>query len=399
MAAPCDHGDEEKIIIFEDCVKTKADVLSPIAEETCTMKFKAAVTEMWATIMYTLCPPVWKKKTLAREWEALRSEWRFVSSAACYIAPPLHIIWLVKIPLLVVIGEVLGLYFAPIGVLQFIDNDQGVYTTAFGICSFALSLLLASRVNNVINRFNLGRSGFGKLGNVCVIIVQIMLTCCNDEEILQDVARWCVIYHNAIRKYLEGNLKLCDDTRDYNAYLHEDEIKLMHNTHKMRQMAPLKIRQFIAKAKPPLEMYIALNSQLEMAQIGSGDCVRIASQSLPYPFTVLTTGFIQIWLYLLPLALKNTDLQLQVALPASIFTTLLLLGVDAAAVHLENPFKYMPLQDLCDSTQRDVYRALDEHKLLVESAARNAGKPPPPGALKAAMGPKGRYIPRAKKGA
>ncbi|KAI8103595.1 hypothetical protein M9435_004930 [Picochlorum sp. BPE23] len=393
MAVPIDYGADEKIIIVEDFMDAKA---AAAEEGMRKMKLKATVSEAWANMMYTLWPPIWKKKTLAREWETLRSEWRFVSSAVCYIAPPLHTLWLVKIPLLIIIAEVLGLYFAPIGVLKFIDNDQGVYTTAFGICSFALSLLLASRVNNVITRFNLGRSGFGKLGNVCVIIVQIMLTCCDDEEMLQDIARWCVIYHNAIRKYLEGNLKLCDDPKDYNAYLHEDEIKLMHDTHKMRQMAPLKIRQLMAKAAPPLEVYIALNSQLEMAQVGSGDCVRIYSQSLPYPFTILTTGFIQIWLYLLPLALKNTELQLQVALPASIFTTLLLLGVDAAAVHLENPFKYMPLQDLCDSTQRDVYRALDEHKLLLESAARNAGKPPPPGALKAARGPKGRSIPKAK---
>ena len=214
----------------------------------------------------------------------------------------------------------------------------------------------------------------------------MMLTCCNDEEILQDMARWSVIYHNAIRKYLEGNLKLSEDPVDYNSYLHEDEVMLMHETHKMRQMAPLKIRQLIAKAQPPMAMAIALNSQLEMAQIGAGDCVRIYSQSLPYPFTLMTTGFIQIWLYLLPLALKNTDLQLQVALPGSIFTVLLLLGVDAVAIQLENPFPYMPLQDLCNSSQRDVYRALDEHKLLLESAARNAGKPPPAGALKAAKG-------------
>eukprot|EP00890_Picochlorum_soloecismus_P001476 jgi/Picsp_1/2329/NSC_05792-R1_protein len=384
MAAPFDHESQQKTVVLEKSV----DARKP-AKDTWMMKFQATVSETSDKVMYTLWPPVWKKKTLAREWEALRSEWRFVSAALCYVAPPLHILWLVKFPLLIVIGEVLGLFFAPIGVLRFVDNDQGVYTTAFGICSFALSLLLASRVNNVITRFNLARSGFGKLGN-------IMLTCCDDQELLQDIARWCVIYHNAIRKYLEGNLKLCEDGKDYNAYLHEDEIKLMHETHKMRQMAPLKIRQLISKAKPPLEMYIALNSQLEMAQIGSGDCVRIYSQSLPYPFTVLTTGFVQIWLYLLPLALKNTELQLQVALPASIFTALLLLGVDAAAVYMENPFKYMPLQDLCDSTQRDIYRALDEHKMLLESAARNAGKPPPPGALKAAMGPKGRAIPKAK---
>lgn len=348
------------------------------------------------TALYTLRPPVWRKKTLAREWEALRSEWRFVSSAVCYLGPPFHLIWMVKIPLLVVIGEVLALYFAPIGVLRFVDNDQGVYTTAFGICSFALSLLLASRVNNVIARFNQARAGFGKLGNVCVIIVQIMLTYCSDEEILQDIARWSVIYHNAIRKYLEGNLKLCEDPVDYNSYLHEDEVRLMHETHKMRQMAPLKIRQLIAHSNPPMDVSIALNSQLEMAQVGAGDCVRIYSQSLPYPFTIITTGFLQIWLYLLPLALKNTDLQLQVALPATIFTVLLLLGVDATAIQLENPFKFMPLQDLCNSTQRDVYRALDEHKLLLASAQRNAGNPPPLGAIRAAKGPKGRHIPKGK---
>ena len=353
--------------------------------------------QMYTDAMYVLRPPVWRKKTLATEWDALRSEWRYVSAVLCYLGPPAHILWSIKWPMLLITVEVLGIYFAPESVNRWIDDDRETYITAFRICSFAMSLLLASRVNNVIQRFNQARQGFGKLGNACVVIVQIVLTHCDDDEILQDLARWSVIYHNSIRKYLEGNLKLADDPRDYNSYLHDDEIVLMHDTHKMRQMAPLKIRQILAKAKLPVDISIAVNNQLEMAQIGSGDCVRIYSQSLPYVFTLLTSGFILIWLFLLPLALPNANFQLQTALPAVIFTSMLLLGVDAAALQMENPFAFFPMQDLCNSTQRDVYRALDEHKLLLASAARHAGKPPPSGAIAAAKGPKGRFIPKGAK--
>ena len=334
-------------------------------------------------VLYTLRPPVWRTKTMSREWKALRSDWRYPSSAFCYIAPPFHLFWMVKIPLLIVLTEILLLEFLPSGVAQFLEGDSTIFNLAFGICSFALSLLLATRVNNVINRFNLARGGIGKLSSVSVTIVHIVLTYCDDEEILQDIARWSVIYHNSVRKLLEGNLKLCDDPVDYNSFLYEDEQVLMHDSRKMRQMAQMKIRQLIAKSKPPLDAAIALNSQLEMAQVASGECVRIYCQSLPYAFTMMTTGFLQIWIYLLPLDLRQAGLQLTKVLPATIFTVLLLLGVDAIAIQYENPYKFIPLRAICDSTERDVYRALNEHKLLLASAKRNAGRPPPPGAVRA----------------
>ena len=134
--------------------------------------------------------------------------------------------------------------------------------------------------------------------------------------------------------------------------------------------------------------------QLEMVQVAAGDGVRIYSHSLPYGFTSLTTGFLLIWLLVLPLGFENESIKLQIALPAALLTGLLLLGLDAAAIKMENPFPFIPMGDLCASTMRDVYRALDEGKLLVESAARNKGRAPPAGAVAAATGPKGRFIPR-----
>jgi predicted membrane chloride channel (bestrophin family) len=142
-------------------------------------------------------------------------------------------------------AEILLKHLLPGSFNTTIGDDSSVYRVAFGICSFALSLLLASRVNNVVIRFNEARAAFEKLGNVCVVIMQVLATSCDDDEILQDVARWCVVYHNSVRKYLEGNLKLDEDDTDndidLNSFLHEDEVDLMHDTHKMRQTAFLKI--------------------------------------------------------------------------------------------------------------------------------------------------------------
>lgn len=354
---------------------------------------------MWTRISDTLRPPVWKRKTLAREWAALRSEWRFLSAAFCYVGPPLNILWAIKWPLLFMAAEILLKHLLPGSFNTTIGDDSSVYRIAFGICSFALSLLLASRVNNVVIRFNEARAAFEKLGNVCVVMMQVLATSCDDEEILQDAARWCVVYHNSVRKYLEGNLKLDEDDTDtdidLNSFLHEDEVDMMRNTHKMRQMALLKIRQIVLTGAPdllPSGAVSVINSQLETAQAAAGDCVRIYSHSLPYGFTSLTTGFILIWLLVLPLGFENESTNLQTALPAAILTGLLLLGLDAAAIKMENPFPYIPMGDLCASTMRDVYRALDEGKLLVESAARNKGRGRPAGAVAAANGPKGRFI-------
>ena len=124
-------------------------------------------------------------------------------------------------------------------------GDSDAYDIVVGIFSFVLSLLLASRVNNVVIRFNEARVAFERVGSICVVMMQVLATNCDAEEILQDMARWCVVYHNSVRKYLEGNLKLDEDGTgndiDLNSFLHEDEVDLMHDTHKMRQTAFLKI--------------------------------------------------------------------------------------------------------------------------------------------------------------
>ena len=68
--------------------------------------------------------------------------------------------------------------------------------------------------------------------------------------------------------------------------------------------------------------------------------------------------------------------------------------VDAAAMELENPFAHLPLKALCNSLERDVYRAIDEHKILTQLERDTCNRTMPSGAVQAMTGPKGRHISR-----
>jgi ion channel-forming bestrophin family protein len=93
-----------------------------------------------------------------------------------------------------------------------------------------------------------------------------------------------------------------------------------------------------------------------------GTCMRIKFQCLPYGITLNCSGFLLIYVLLMPLGLitdassRDGLYQPTFALVVYFVLCVMLLGADEVATQLEQPFPFIPLVDIADTTLRDVSR-------------------------------------------
>lgn len=82
-------------------------------------------------------------------------------------------------------------------------------------------------------------------------------------------------------------------------------------------------------------------------------------QATPYSITIMSTGFLQIFLMFMPVAIvhvRGLDSHPALGIVIYFFAAVLLLGVDEVANQLERPWAYIPLDDIVAGTVRDIDR-------------------------------------------
>jgi predicted membrane chloride channel (bestrophin family) len=93
-----------------------------------------------------------------------------------------------------------------------------------------------------------------------------------------------------------------------------------------------------------------------------GICSRLKFQCMPYSVTLIATGFLQIFLMFLPMAIITVQEPVHngdhpaFGLVIHFCICVLMLGVDEVANQLEQPFPHIPLVDIVDTTIRDIDR-------------------------------------------
>jgi predicted membrane chloride channel (bestrophin family) len=99
-----------------------------------------------------------------------------------------------------------------------------------------------------------------------------------------------------------------------------------------------------------------------------GTCSRLKFQSTPYSLNLICTGFLQVFLMFLPVAVIKMSTSHPFdgdhpifGLVIYSFTCVLMLGVDEVANQLEQPFPHMPMVDIVDTTIRDIDRCVHRH--------------------------------------
>lgn len=105
-----------------------------------------------------------------------------------------------------------------------------------------------------------------------------------------------------------------------------------------------------------------MEDSLQAGVSAAGTCARLKFQSMPYSMTLMCTGFLQIWLLFLPCAIISVPTKAPAGdnpvfgLVIYFFTAILMLGVDEVANQLEQPFPHLPLQEISETTLRDIDR-------------------------------------------
>lgn len=86
----------------------------------------------------------------------LQSQWRFVQAVFCYIGPPSHLLWHIKLPLLfnmAIAALVMADYQLLFHRVAAFENMDAIVANAWPMISFVMALLLTIRLNRVYDRW------------------------------------------------------------------------------------------------------------------------------------------------------------------------------------------------------------------------------------------------------
>ena len=273
--------------------------------------------------------PIWNRpdisnfRTREPEWKQLQSELRYLQALFPYLGPPNYVLWSVKYPVLAVLLISGALLVANRYGLTVADTNNS-FKTAFGFSTFAMSLLLAFRINRCYDRWWSARSSFGTVGSSSTYIMLHMLTFVHGhDDLLLELARWLVVWPYSVKESVLGSGHNGLDPQAM-ALLSHKEQQLYQASRKGRQLVVTRIRQLLADANLQMQEFLAVERRLQKGTAAAGQCSRIRSQALPHGLTLLSTGFVLIFLLLLPFTFAPVTVWDWLAL---VLMSILLLGV------------------------------------------------------------------------
>jgi putative membrane protein len=325
-------------------------------------------------IFYDPRPDLHTVKTRAREWELLKSDWRTFHALFFYLGPPSHILWNIKWPFIAInfISYVVQYYGLMSGDQQW-RQELSHLRTAFTMSSFCMSLLLSYRVNRAYERWSQARSSISSLGSGATsIFMQCAIWCRHQPEksdALDDLRRFCIVWPYSILQVLRGSDTLLPAATNH---LHKEEQVVYSGSRKGRQVVATAIRCIVNDLDLGGDKLMACESLLQSAMSAGGAALRIRFAALPQALSLVSTGFILLWCALLPFGLLTDqfvgDID-QGALIAVAIISLLLLSVDEVASQLEDPFPFIPLEDICTTYERDIMRIQREMDAIQAATA------------------------------
>ena len=233
-------------------------------------------------------------------------------------------------------------------------------TAPFDLTSFALALLLVFRTNSSYDRFVEVTTVWSGLGNRARDTMRQCISHISDgsgavNPLSAAMCRWVIAFCRALKcEVLEDS----DLASELEGILTPEEASALLSA-RHRPSFAVSILTELGAAAPLRESHrIRLDENLTYFEDAVGSCERILTQPIPLSYTRHTSRFMVIWLSALPLGLYQTC---GVAtIPLSMVITFLLLGIDEIGVQIEEPFGLLPLDDICDSIEGDIYAMLQE---------------------------------------
>jgi len=242
----------------------------------------------------------------------------------------------------------------------------------FDLTSFALSLLLVFRTNTSYDRWLESVTVWSNIANRSRDTVRQLISHLYEKDrgmspLAAAMCRWVVAYARSLKCQLQENSALELELR---GILSGEEIKQVMASHHAPSFALAVLTELAARA-PLLDAHrIRLDENLTFFEDAVGACERLLKTPIPISYTRHTSRFMFIWLTALPLALWpacgwGTA-------PLAVVISFLLLGIEEIGVQIEEPFGYIPLEDLCDEIEGDVFSIIEEAHLTKKLAGEAA---------------------------
>eukprot|EP00798_Chlamydomonas_sp_ICE-L_P005317 gene5317-18562_t len=296
-------------------------------------------------------------KSSAKEWEMMHSQWRFVQALFCYIGPPSHVLWNVKWPWLFSM-----LVAAGVQIFKHLDRELDLpqLIQSFSITSFAMSLLLAFKLNRGYDRWKAARDAFGRCCTRSTFLYSQAVSYIEDPKLLGAYRRFLSVSPFAVMQTVLGEPELDPKAA---AMLLPRELAVYQKSTKGIQVIITKLHLLFPAAQLPTASRLAMESTVAELWASACACTNIRAQALPYGLSLISLGFVQIWCTLLPLGLNSGTY----GVAATALTTLLLLAVEEVATQLEQPFPMLPIAFLSNGCMVDIGRVEQEAAELRDS--------------------------------
>jgi len=376
--------------------------------------------------LYGSRPDVVHQKTRPPQWRQIQSRWRWTHAAFFWAGPPSYLlsrVWPVllfnmALAAAVCVDHVMraaaplapaGGTAAPTGYLPNLsDNVITSLTPMTRYLLFAAAMVLTLRLGRAYERWWAARQAFSSVGSAATALCQRLCLWApeddGDEGARNEdgdgnggkdgkegaregpgaaMRRWAVCWHYSILHVCRSASALHPDAA---ALLSEEELAVYSGARKGRQICVDRLLQIISDADLEEKKFQAIEQILQRGVAAAGVCTGVRFQSMPYAITLVSTGFTELFLVTCVLLLVQTSslTDAKETLGDTLFTVtavlalyfgvnLLFLGADEVANQLEDPFPFLPLEDIAATTLRDAARVPAEMRALrAAEAAGNA---------------------------
>ncbi|EFN57290.1 hypothetical protein CHLNCDRAFT_143882 [Chlorella variabilis] len=229
--------------------------------------------------------------------------------------------------------------------------------TIFQLCSFVLSLLLSLRMSQGYDRMKVARHAFGNVSSQCTNIVQSVAAGGADAAKVAEFVRWAIVWQYSLLQLVGHDTALAPEAA---ALLSRGELDLMATAPKPHLVASLALKRLAAGLDPKQCKLVGDISYAIGTGVGSADdCERLRQTPISASLTQLSSGFLIIWLVLLPFGIWAEIAEIEnvvTEVVPYILMAILFLGCDEVATQMEDPWPLLPLCEICKAGARDVRR-------------------------------------------
>lgn len=242
----------------------------------------------------------------------------------------------------------------------------------------AITLLLTLRTNQSMARLHEARGIFDRLVVACRDLASISSVYVRDDQLKVLVARYVAMMGWSLKAVVRGPGDLNDLTAMLDVMLPNADVPFLLSAHCMPLALVRRLRTVLDEIlrRDAIDRGHVRTFEMKLGLLNDlvGACEKIHGTPSPPAYTRHTSRVLLVFLFIVPMGLADLHLPVHFLVAASAFITYLLVGIEEIGVELEEPFRWLPLHELCTNLLKDI----DDQFAIAPPLPFSAWTDPPP---------------------